>query len=206
MNKLAIVGGGSTRLNAPFEDKTFDIWSTFSVGQELPRVDACFEIHDGVYSPEKLQALGCKIYMKEVTIPNGERFPIEELEKNYGKRFNGTVVMILAYAIMRGYEEIWLYGVDFSADAEYSRRNMFYWMMGFATAVGAKIVIPEGGLLYDTCKTYAYEDDGKDYLRYMRNRLESQTANDQENLIIARERIAYSRGVMETLNQVERRH
>lgn len=208
MKKLCIVGGGSTRLRAPYKDKSAIIWSTASVGRELPRVDACFEIHDGVYTPEELNAIGCTIYTKEIEpdIPKSIKFPIETLTSRFGKRFNGTVVMILAFAYLEGYRDIWLYGVDFASEAEISRRNMFYWMLGHLSALGCRITIPEGGLLHDTCATYAYEDDGKGYFEYIRKRLDEQTKTDQETMIVMRERIAYAKGVRETLEQIERRY
>jgi hypothetical protein len=208
VKRLCIVGGGSTRLRAPYDDKEALIWSTFSVGQELPRVDACFEIHNGVYSPEQLDKAGCDIYMKEAhpEVAKSIRFPIERIEKIFGKRFNGTVAMILGYAFLMGHRDIWLYGIDISTNAEYARRNMFYWLMGFLTGQGCKITIPEGGLLRDTCKTYVYEDDEKGYLEYIRNRVRAQTGDDLEQMIVRRERIQYQRGVEETLEQIERRY
>lgn len=207
MKKLCIVGGGSTRLRAPFDSDAV-IWSTFSVGNELPRVDACFEIHNGVYTPEQLASKGCRIYMREAHpgVPQSIRFPIERLLKAFGRRFNGTVAMILAFAYLEGYRDIWLYGVDFSANEEFSRRCFFYWLMGYLTGQGAQIIIPEGGLMRDTCATYAYEDDGKGFFEYIRGKLNRQTENDHENMIQLREREAYAKGVFETLEQIERRY
>lgn len=208
MPRLCIVGGGSTRLRAPFDDKDAVIWSTFSVGQEIPRVDACFEIHDGVYSAEKLNALGCLIYTKEydIRIRNSRRFPIEKLIDRFGRRFNGTVVMILAFAFLEGYRDIELYGCDFSSEAELSRRNFFYWMMGHLSALGCRITIPDGGLLRDECATYSYEPESRDYITYIRDKLDRQTANDEQSLFTMFERRGYAKGVRETLNQIERRY
>lgn len=208
MPRLCIVGGGSTRLAAPFDDKDAIIWSTFSVGQELPRVDACFEIHTGVYSPEQLNRIPCVKYIKapNADIKNSVVFPIGLLISEFGRRFNGTMAMILGYAILEGHTDIWLYGVDMATDAEYSRRNFFYWLMGYATAKGVSITIPGGSFLYDTCATYSYEPSGVEYIDFIRQKLEVQTKNDEAALAMMHERHGYAQGVKETLEQIERRH
>ena len=205
--RLCIVGGGSTRMSAPFSSDAV-IWSTMSVGQELPRVDACFELHDAVYSVDQLNDVGCVIYSKELIegVKHNQQFPIEALIKEFGKRLNGTVAMILAYAYLEGYRNIWLYGVDFSSDAEYSRRNFFYWIMGYITAKGAKITIPEGGLLSDTCSTYSYENSGTEYIEKIRQDVMSQTNGDIEKALVLRERLGYRNGTLDVLSQIERRH
>jgi hypothetical protein len=205
--RLCIVGGGSTRMSAPFSSDAV-IWSTMSVGQELPRVDACFELHDGVYTPDQLNNIGCTIYSKELIpeILHNRRFPIEDLVNTFGKRFNGTVVMMLAFAYLEGYRDIWLYGIDFSSDAEYSRRNMFYWIMGYIAGKGAKITIPEGGLLSDTCQTYSYENSGTEYIEKIRSDAIAETNGDMERMMVLRERLGYKNGTLDVLSQIERRH
>jgi len=81
--RLAIVGGGVTKDRAPFDDLSVVIWSTASVGLGLKRCDVIFELHDGLFPPEELNAKGVPIYMREShdDIPNSRRFPINELIK-----------------------------------------------------------------------------------------------------------------------------
>jgi hypothetical protein len=208
--KLAIVGGGVTKDRAPFDDPNVIIWSTASVGLGLPRVDAIFELHDEVFPDEELAAANCYIWMKEKrkAVPMSQRFPIERLIEAYGKRFNGTVAMMLAFAALPDFNatEIELYGVDFSSDDEYSRRNMFYWLMGYLTARGIKITICPGGYMSDECTTYMYEDDGKAYLRDLKRRMEEQAGKDQHDAAILNERKIYARAVLDTIAQFERRN
>lgn len=205
--RLCIVGGGVTRLKAPFKSDAV-IWSTMSVGQELPRVDEIFEIHDGVYDAEQLNKTGAVIHMKDVhpDVPKSKRFPIDSLIQKYGNRFNGTVVMMLAYAAMDGYEDIDLYGIDMSTDEEYSRRNMFYWMLGYLEAAGVKVTICPGGYMSTTCPTYCYDDNGQAYLDDMRRRAQDQVTEDESNIRALGERKAYMRGVLDTVGRFERRH
>lgn len=206
--KLAIVGGGVTKDKAPYSDSAYHIWSTASVGLGLPRCDAIFELHDGVFPADELNKSPSPIYMKQGTddVPNSVTFPIEKLINKYGKHFNGTVVMMLAFAHMQGYKDISLYGIDFSNDEELSRRNQFYWMMGYLSALGVKITICPGGYMNDTCTTYMYEDDGLTYIRDMKQRATDQLIEDESNIKALQERKAYMRGVSDTLARIERRN
>ena len=206
--KLAIVGGGVTKDKAPYSDANYVIWSTASVGLGLPRCDAIFELHDGIFPADELNKSPAIIYMKQVTedVPNSITFPIENLVHKYGKHFNGTVVMMLAFAYMQGYNDIELYGIDFSSDDEYSRRNQFYYMMGYLSALGVKITVCPGGYMQDTCTTYMYEDDGLTYLRQIKKGAAEQLAQDDENIKALAERKAYMRGVSDTIARFERRN
>jgi hypothetical protein len=206
LRKLCIVGGGVTKDRAPF-DSDCDIWSTASVGLGLPRIDAIFELHNGIFKPEDLNKAGCVVYMKDHTddVYKSVAFPIQDLIDVFGKHFNGTVPMILAFAALEGYEDISLYGIDFSSDDEFSRRNQFYWLMGYLSAIGVKITICPGGYMNDTCATYMYEDDGKAYINDIKNRAKDQLTEDESNIMALRERKAYMRGVSDTIANIERR-
>jgi len=139
-------------------------------------------------------------------VPESLRFPIDDLKVKYGDHFNGTVVMMLAFADYCGFEEIELYGIDFSSDEEYARRNQFYWMMGFLSARGVKITISPGGYMSDTCTTYMYEDDGLSYIRHFKTKAAEQIAEDERNISALEIRKAYMRGVNDTCAKFERRY
>lgn len=206
--RLAIVGGGVTKDRAPFDDPSVVIWSTASVGLGLKRCDAIFELHDGVFPAEGLNAKGVPIYMREShdDIPNSRRLPINELIKRFGPHFNGTVVMMLAFAAIEGFKNIDLYGVDMSSEEEYSRRNQFYYMMGYLSAQGYKINICPGGYLNSECKTYMYESDDLDYLKDIKQRAANQIAEDEQTISGLEIRKAYMRGVNDTCAKFERRY
>jgi len=206
--RLAIVGGGVTQNRAPFDDPGVVIWSTASVGLGLKRCEVIFELHDGVFKAEDLNKFGGKVFMRERhdDIPCSAAFPIDELVETFGKRFNGTVAMMLGFAHMCGFTNIELYGVDFSSDDEYSRRNMFYWLMGYLSALGDKITICPGGYMQDTCVTYMYELDDMEYMRDMRNKLKEQMKDDSKMLQMLHNREQYSKGVFDTLDLIERRN
>jgi hypothetical protein len=207
LKKLVIVGGGVTKDRAPYKSDAV-IWSTASVGQELPRVDACFELHDGVYGPELLNKINCTIYMKEASkeVPKSVRFPIEKLVSKYGRRFNGTMVMMLAFAHMEGFKEIEIYGIDFNSDEEPGRKMMFLWMMGYLTALGISLRIADGSYLMDTCPTYSYEDNGRAYLDAMKSAVKNQYTELDHNIRAMSEQRAYVKGVVDTVETFTRRY
>lgn len=207
MKKLCIVGGGVTKDKAPYGDDCL-IWSTASVGLTLPRCDAIFELHNGVFSDEELINAGCTVYTKSINenIPNSIAFPVEKIINGFGKHFNGTVVMILAFAALEGYKTIDLYGVDFSSDYEESMRDQFYYILGFLSAKGVKVNIYPGGFLQSECATYMYEDKGLSYIEDIKKRASEKMNEYEHNITAMREGLAYMRGVHDTALKIERRN
>lgn len=105
--KVAIVGKLNTKYKAPFNDKSWDIWSINKRDFENPsfRVDLWFDLHFEPFSKGQ-----------DFT---RENFPFEEIEKMLGGHyFNNTVSYVIAYAILKGYKEIALYGMKFCNPAE----------------------------------------------------------------------------------------
>ena len=160
--KLAIVGGGVTMMQAPFHDESVDIWSTGSVAAGIPRVTEIFDIHKTAIQPlsvfEKHNAV---VWMQEDNeyVKHSQRFPIEELESWYGKIFDCSMSMMMAFAIDRGYDTIELYGVDMALKDEYerTRANLLY-LIGYARGAGVNVKISEGSLLMPPCRTYEYDE------------------------------------------------
>lgn len=154
--KLAIVGGGNTMLDAPFDDASFEIWTTASVAKGLPRVDIIFEFHD----KEAMQAP--EVYKKAEKVITKREYPIDSMAFKYGEIFNSSMTMILAYAIDQDYTDIELYGIDNALDDEYAKyRPQFLYLLGFARGMGIDIKISNGSLLFPNVKRYGYERDFK---------------------------------------------
>lgn len=133
-NRLAILGKCSTKYDAPFNDKTFDIWS-YNIHKDadrLPRVDVWFDLHTNVMPNPK-----ANVFRKD--------FPIRECEELVGgKYFNNTLSYLIAYAILKGYQEIWLYGTRFVNDQESRGRefNNVRELIFFARGKGIKVYAP----------------------------------------------------------------
>lgn len=98
-------------------------------------------------------------------IKNSVRYPIEDVIKTFGNYFTNTISYEMALAIMMGYEEIHLYGIDMAVSSpiflmdEYShQRPSCEYFIGLAVGKGIKVVIPDTS---DLCKVrfmYAYHE------------------------------------------------
>ena len=131
MKKVAILGKLPTKFNAPFNDKKWDIWAFNCHREELPRVTKWFDIH--AKSPNPIADI------------KRSKFPFKKCEKLLGGQyFNNTVSYCIAYAILKGYKEIALYGMRFLTDHEH--RNQEYQnvreLIFFAKGKGIKVTAP----------------------------------------------------------------
>lgn len=142
--KVAILGKLETKFKAPFDDLTYDIWSfnTHNDEEQLKRITTWFDIHDKKYNPNP-----------KATITR-DNFPFKECEDLVGGQyFNNSASYLIAYAILKGYKEIELYGMRFYADFEQrnlERQNCRELCM-FARGKGLKVTAP-----YDECLLEEY--------------------------------------------------
>lgn len=154
--KIAIVGGGVTMLDAPFNDKDCLIWTTASVSKSLPKVDCIFEFHNKEAFQDESVYSRCKVIYKK-------DFPIDALVKQFGEVFNSSMTMMLAYAsTLENCKEIELYGVDNALDEEYAKyRAYFLYVLGLVRGMGRSVKISDGSLLMPQVKRYGYQKDYK---------------------------------------------
>lgn len=142
MKKVAILGKLPTKYKAPFNDYNWDIWTLNRNSEDLPRVDLWFDIHKD-YPYEK------------ANITRGN-YPFEEAEKLIGGQYyNNSISYMIAYAILKDYKEIALFGMAFTRDNEH-RRSEFYnvrELIFFAKGKGIKITAPYDPIML---KTYPY--------------------------------------------------
>jgi len=155
MNKLAIVGASKlTRNNAPFDDKSFDIWGIHKHMKApwMKRCDAGIEIHseDKIRSHrtkkqnaeylEWLHKTDMLIYALHFKLKNSKPYPLKAIKKDllgnirqHGKpiqNFNSSIDFALALAIHLKYKEIEVYGVELSSKGEflYQRPGFAFWV------------------------------------------------------------------------------
>lgn len=131
--KVAILGKLNTKFKAPFEDLACDIWG-FNYHDDFKRIKRYtlwFDIHAQNPNP-----------IADITRVN---FPFKECEQLVdGQYFNNTASYLIAYAILKGYAEIELYGIRFNSGTEL--RNQEYHnvreLMFFAKGKGIKVSAP----------------------------------------------------------------
>jgi len=180
--KLCIIGSAPSKCDAPYLDKSFDIWAisgaVFSEsldGVRKPdtednswnsvlRVDTFFEMHKRnkfEAKVDKLATCGKPVLMqrKEKDIPTSKAYPIEEVADATGEEFFCTISYMLALAIYRGYTEIHMYGIILLHDTEYMRqRPSVKYYIGFARAKGIKVWAPKNTQLTESAWRYGYDD------------------------------------------------
>ena len=169
--RLAIIGGMPLRYTLPFDDPDLEVWSCNLVlcldPQERLRADRWFELHpmsvqndddmEWIHNnPRPLYTLN-----HEPDLPNTLRFPMESIEAlGYADYFSCTFAYQIALAIVEGFEEIGLYGVDlvFGSDREREVElpSVTYWL-GLFQGRGGRIAFPDHSSTLCHPHRYGYE-------------------------------------------------
>jgi hypothetical protein len=155
--KVALIGTApSSRMLAPFNDPTWQIWACSPGNQgQLPRVDVWFELHGNLHWPENasyglpyiewLKTLRIPVYMQNQSyVPNAVVFPKDEMVKEFGRDFfTSSFSWMMALAIHKGAKEIALYGIDMASRDEYIlQRPGFYFFKHIAEQRGIRVSAP----------------------------------------------------------------
>lgn len=87
-----------------------------------------------------------------------QRFPREDIQKQFGNYITSTPVWMLLWALQQGYTEIGIYGIHLATEWEYLQQRpcMEHWM-GVAAAMGVSIILPTKCPLLKAKHVYAYE-------------------------------------------------
>ena len=145
ITKVAILGKLETKFKAPFDDMSWDIWSMniHRDAEQLPRISLWFDIHAQRPNP--------RADIKR------ENFPFAEVEKLVGGQyFNNSVSYMIAYAILKGYVQIDLYGMRFQSADEQRRREYHNVreLIFFARGQGVKVSAPYDPIMLQTYEYY----------------------------------------------------
>ncbi|MFC2076630.1 hypothetical protein ACFLT7_06060 [candidate division KSB1 bacterium] len=184
--KVIIVGfAESTRQLTPFHRSDYEVWGLNELYQApwhgkygQPRWDRWFELHRPGESEcsnrnlenfKHLSRLPCPVFMADrmPQVPNSVRYPIEAVQDAFpdmpnkaNRYFTNTISYEIALAIMEGYSEIRVYGVDMAQASEYGvERPSCEWWMGVAYGRGIKLYLPDACDMLKTAYLYGVEDD-----------------------------------------------
>ena len=178
--RVAMVGLGPSANAFWLENAQFDTAKSYDAVWALNRSAVSFR-HDLSFDMHDLRALVRKhphemarfVYAERpiVTLahypefPTTVAFPIEAaLEKVGHDILNSTPAYMVAFAMMIGVKEIWLYGMDFHYEnvdrAEAGGQGMAY-MLGMCQAMGISYKIPSTSSLLDAYRVLIVEVDGK---------------------------------------------
>lgn len=166
--KVAIVGFSDSRKRAPFDEPEWEIWGLNQLYEKIPRWDRWFELHkrqvnlddEGPDHIWKLAAFTCPIYMQKhyEDIPTSVEYPLKQVIAAFGSYLTSSFSFMAALAIMEGFQEIGIYGVD-TADEEWgSQRPSLEYFLGYARGKGIKITIPAESSLLRAPFLYGYQE------------------------------------------------
>lgn len=166
--KVAIVGFTSSKDRAPFDDPEWEIWGLNALYDELPRYDRWFELHkrqvnlndEGPTHIWRLAEMRCPIYMIEhfEDIPTSTPYPLKEVLKAFRPYLTSSFSYMVALAILEGFKEIGVYGID-TADEEWgSQRPSLEYLLGVAEGRGIRVTIPAESSLLRAPFLYGYQE------------------------------------------------
>lgn len=204
--KLAIVGTASSKIDAPYDDKTWDIWSMGSNRVGIPRFNKFFELHmrdsldlAGVEDSHHdfIRSIGKDaIVLDSVEYPDATEYPKDDVRRKFGTYFTSSIAWMLGMAILRDdLEELSIYGVHMAGDGEYAhQRACAEGYIRYLQGKGVKVFIhPDSELL----KGSEYCDTN---LWIIRNKMKA--AEDQARAAECRSH--YEAGKSDMLKMLER--
>ena len=178
-DKVIIMGyADSSRMLAPFYDKSFEIWGLNELYLMIPRADRWFEVHAKYWLKRShrdrehlkwLKDAKIPIYMpKRVDeIPTSVTYPLDEVlgffNKNWLNEYdrfrylNNSISPMIGLAIYEGFKEIHIYGVDMALRKEYrEQKPSCEFFVGYAMGAGIKVYIPSESDLLRTGALYGF--------------------------------------------------
>lgn len=170
---VAILGFTDSRNLAPFGDPRFEIWGINELYRfmdvEKHGFTRWFEIHERpVIDADKdhIATLGrfpIPVYMQQHyddVLPSVP-FPKHEVEEDCGtKYFTSSIAWMLGLALLEGFEEIHVYGVDMAQETEYfEQRPACEFLLGLAAGRGIKIHVPTTSDLLKAVGQYGWAGD-----------------------------------------------
>lgn len=171
--KVALIGTApSSRMLAPFNDPSWEIWACSPGNQgQLPRVNVWFELHGNLLWPENvaygapyiewLKTLTIPVFMQDnKLVPNATPFPMREMVDEFGPDFfTSSFAWMMAYAMHKGAKEIALYGIDMASRDEYIlQRPGFYFFKHMAEKRGIKVSAPHESDIMQSPGLYGFSE------------------------------------------------
>lgn len=159
----------------PTADPGWEIWGLNSGwwyprdAEDRLRADRWFELHEmSAQTPEEIEAIrACPlpIYLTDPPtrdIPNGIRFPLEDLDARFGKNvpYACTFAYQIAFAITLGFSTIGLFGVELQLgtlrERTVERSSVAYWA-GYARGLGVEVIAPPGSGVISHPHRYGFD-------------------------------------------------
>lgn len=185
MRKIVLIGTGVGASRAPLSDPNSENWGLSGLWNVPGIYKRIYEIHSATHlTAAKIAAEKGKWMQEHIThihptlkasFPNAEVVEFERHIKKYDKYFTSSFSWMLAEAIEEKPDCIEIFGITLSGDGEYSHQKPgASYLIGWARALGIKVVIDRESELMSAPYIYGYED-APEYLR---------TLSDQKRKIL----------------------
>jgi hypothetical protein len=150
-----------SRLSCPFDGEVWGVNNGYrQAKQQNGHLDKLFLSHGQVrdkdgdknFNWDEINALGIEVINTHRCkhIKNLKLYPFKQIVKAFGcDYFSDTICYMLAYAIYKGYERIYMYGIDMMTTGEYweEKGGVEYWI-GYARGRGVEVITqPESELM-----------------------------------------------------------
>jgi len=189
---VCIMGFAPSYTSAPYDrsDKDIDFWGInefyLSVLQDNIKCSfrLWFEVHNIKESPSK-QKPEHQSFLKNMKIPlvtqqhwdeypTSVPYPREEVKKFFEKGliteadgslysdYSNQIAWMIALAIVMGYKNIYIYGVDMAQTSEYAfQKPACHFFLGWALGHGINVKIPQTSQLLKGACDYGFDSDNK---------------------------------------------
>ncbi|MFW6078997.1 MAG: hypothetical protein ACODAE_05210, partial [Gemmatimonadota bacterium] len=171
---VAIVGFTDSRLKAPFGDADVECWGLNALhrmdGIDVGAFTRWFELHPRAVLEERheghlewLKTCPLPVYMQRAwdDIPTSVAYPKAEVEARLGGYMTSSIAWMLALAILEGFQEIGVWGVDMASETEYAQqRPAVEYLLGIAQGLGRTVHVPESADLLKAVGQYGWQDSG----------------------------------------------
>lgn len=160
--KIAILGTTPSRMQAPIDDPSWEIWTIGPGGKDTHRWDRLFEIHnvwpesfaeyiDDLKAVEPPQQVWTMQPLADCAA--NVVYPKEQILERFGKRmwFSSSISYCIALAIYEGATDIGLWGIDLESGEEYISQFVgCAHFLDVAVLLGINVHLPPAcGLLRD---------------------------------------------------------
>ena len=154
--KLAIVGAANSCSQAPYNDKSWDIWGLNHYFNRVPRKTKWFDLHDLKDYPEAHLSILSRfkdnliIAKEDERLPEATVYPYNQVCKMIGgKHLCSSVAYMLALAIMQGYTTIKFFGITLQQPDEIrtEQRANLRELVFFARGRGINVSFHDGNIM-----------------------------------------------------------
>jgi len=188
--KVGIIGCAESKSMAPFaEHAEWEFWGVNNLNLTLKGPwSRWFELHSFAYDGinylrrgkgdfrgqpvkqymESLNSMNIPVYMQRPwdIVPNAVPFPLDNILKTFPRKyFTNTISWMIALALLEGFEEIGIWGVDMAVSSPLRQQNEYShqrpsceYFIGIAEGKGIKVHLPDQCDLLKTRFLYCFED------------------------------------------------